>query len=311
MRRKNAVRAAFLLVALVLLVLTVVRERVALAAAVDRLAWPDLLASALLVLVGLGAQMLSWRALFVGSEVGVLPLPVAGRIYYLGQLGKYVPGSVWAVVAQAELGRDHRVTRARSAVVALGALVVLVVVGTVVGVAGLASGSSGSLRAYWWVLLAVPVGVALLWPPVFARIVQLAFRLARRSGEVPAVAPRGLLRSSGWALVMWLAFGAHAVVLVRGLGQDAPGAVATAVGAFALAWVVGFVVVIAPAGAGPREAALVLALAPVLSTADALVVALVSRVLMVLGDGLVAALGALGSRPAQGRVDAAPRRPTP
>ena len=181
MRRKNAVRAAFLVVALVLLVLTVVRERVALAAAVDRLTWPDLLLSGVLVLVGLGAQMLSWRALFTGSEVGVLRLPVAGRIYYLGQLGKYVPGSVWAVVAQTELGRDHHVSRARSAVVALGALVVLVVVGTVVGVAGLAGGSPGSLRTYWWVLLAVPAGIALLWPPVFARLVALAFRLARRT----------------------------------------------------------------------------------------------------------------------------------
>jgi len=90
---------------------------------------------------------------------------------------------------------------------------------------------------------------------------------------------------------MWLAFGAHAWVLASRLGADGLRD-ATTVGAFALAWVVGFLVVIAPAGAGPREAALVLALAPVMDTPDALVLALVSRVLMLVGDGLVAAISA-------------------
>ncbi len=45
------------------------------------------------------------------------PLPPAGslRVFFLGQLGKYVPGSVWPAVAQMELGRDygcHSVSRA-------------------------------------------------------------------------------------------------------------------------------------------------------------------------------------------------------
>jgi uncharacterized membrane protein YbhN (UPF0104 family) len=57
-----------------------------------------------------------------------------------------------------------------------------------------------------------------------------------------------------------------------------------AAGGFALAWSVGFLAVFVPAGVGVREAALVAALAPVLDRGDALVVALISRVLMTLGD---------------------------
>ena len=178
---------------------------------------------------------------------------------------------------------------------ALAALVVLVVVGAVVGAAGLAAGSASSLRTYWWALLSVPIGMVLLSPPVFNRLIALALRMAKRAGSAPKISWAAVLRSSGWALVMWLAFGAHAWFLATGLGaHGADGATVT--GAFALAWVVGFLVVIAPAGAGPREAALVLALAPVMDTADAIVVALISRLLMVIGD-MVAAAAFARSRP--------------
>lgn len=283
-------RLAFLLVAAGLLVVTLVQEREAIAHAFVQLSVASIAFSGAFVLVGLAAQMLSWRSLFAGSEVDVPEIRTAGRIYFLGQLGKYVPGSVWAVVAQTELGKDHRVSRARSAVVALGALVVLVVVGAAVSAAALASGSAHSLRTYWWALLAVPVGMLLLSPPVFNRVIALAMRVARRVGPPPRVSGVAVLRSSGWALVMWLAFGAHAWFLVDDLNARGVTDALTVSGAFALAWVVGLLVVIAPAGAGPREAALVLALAPVLGAPDAFVVALVSRLLMVVGDAVAAAM---------------------
>lgn len=294
MRRKTAVRAAFLLVAVALLIAAVVRERDAIGAALGRLDPWSVALSALALVAGLLAQMLSWRSLFVGSEEHVLPVEAAARIYFVGQLGKYVPGSVWAMVAQAELGKDHRVPRRHSTVVALGALVVLVVVGAAVSAAGLATGSAASLRSYWWALLAIPVGIAVLSPPVFNRLVARGLRIARQTAGAPTIGATALLRSSGWAMVMWLAFGAHAWFLAAQLGAHGPRDAATVLGAFALAWVVGFLVVIAPAGAGPREAALVLALAPIMTTSDALVVALVSRLLMVLGDGALAA--AVGRR---------------
>lgn len=294
MHRKTAVRAVFLLVALAALVVAVVVEREAFGDALTRLGPAAVALSALLAGVGLLAQMLSWRALFAGAEADVPRLRAAARIYFVGQLGKYLPGSVWAVVAQAELGKDHRISRARSAVVALGALAVLVVVGVVVSVAGLAIGSAGSLRAYWWVLAAIPAGVVVLSPPVFNRLVGTAMRVARRPGPPPTITGGGLASSAGWALVMWLAFGAHAWFLAAALGVTGLPDAFTVTGAFALAWVVGFLIVLAPAGAGPREAALVLALAPLMEPADALVVALVSRVLMVMGDALAAAVASRG-----------------
>jgi uncharacterized membrane protein YbhN (UPF0104 family) len=72
------------------------------------------------------------------------------------------------------------------------------------------------------------------------------------------------------------------------------------VGAFAAAWVAGFVVLIAPAGAGAREAAL-LALLP-LAAGDALAVVVISRVLLTAADGLWGSVGALAVKRGRGHL---------
>lgn len=303
--------AAFFAVALALLVWSVLARREELADALTRLDARIVVLSLALACAGLAAQMLSWRSLLAATGAPP-PLRAAAQIYYHGQLGKYVPGSVWAVVAQAELGRTHRVSRARSAVVALAALAVLLVVGGAVAVVGLAAASPGSLSTYWWAVAVVPLGIVGLLPPVFNRLVALALRLVRRGDDPVRVAGPGLARSAAWALLMWLLFGAHAAVLVTALAPGDPGRAAVlGTAAFALAWVVGLLVVVAPAGAGPREAALVLALAPVLSSADALLVALVSRVLMVVADAGAAGVAALLARRGGGPAGAPSEGPAP
>lgn len=291
---RSAARIAFSVLAVALLIVTVARERTALAAAVQQLSFGALAASTVLVVAGLVAQMLSWRALFAGEALDVPSLRASGQIYYIGQLGKYVPGGIWAVVAQSELGSQHRISRARSAVVALGALAVLVVTGTGVAVGVLSITSPGSLWSYWWALPALPVGVCLLTPPVFNRLIRVALKVTGREGATGGIGARALIVSSAWALGMWGLFGAHAWVLADALGGRSSNGALISVGAFALAWVVGLLIVIAPAGAGAREAALVLALGPVLDRPAALVLALVSRIIMVVADALVAGAVAPG-----------------
>lgn len=291
---RSATRTAFCVLAVSLLIVTVARERTALAQAFQQLSVVALVGSTFLVLAGLFAQMLSWRALFAAEGSAVPSLRASAQIYYIGQLGKYIPGSVWAVVAQSELGVEHRIGRSRSAVVALGALAVLVVSGTGVAAITLSITSPGSLRSYWWALPALPVGFCLLLPPVFNRLIRVALKVTGRDGATDAIGARPLVVSSAWALVMWGFFGAQAWVLADALGGRSPQIALICMGAFALAWVVGLLVVIAPAGAGAREAALVLALGSVLERPEALVLALVSRIIMVLGDAILAGAAASG-----------------
>ena len=117
-----------------------------------------------------------------------------------------------------------------------------------------------------------------------------------RGGEDGA--SRAAPRSPGWSavgravllmLLAWAAYGGATWVLVQRL-DPGPAGLPVAVGAYALAWVVGFLAVAAPAGVGAREAVVVVVLAPLVGTAGALAVALVSRAALTVVDlGLAAA----------------------
>jgi uncharacterized membrane protein YbhN (UPF0104 family) len=83
--------------------------------------------------------------------------------------------------------------------------------------------------------------------------------------------------------------------------------VALSIGGYCLAWAVGFLVVVAPAGAGAREAALAAALSPVLDGAELVVLVLASRVLLTVADLALAGVGAaLGTRRPPGAVSDRP-----
>jgi glycosyltransferase 2 family protein len=231
------------------------------------------------VAVGLGW----WTALAdLGSR---LPLGPAARIFYLGQLGKYVPGSVWPLVAQAELGRDHQVPRRRTATATFLSMLLGLTTALVLVIA-LLPVSPGVLPAgFGWVAVLVLPLLVVLHPRVLALGVNRALRLLRREPlERPTTLP-GTLRAAGWNLVSWAAAGLQVFVLAVGLGAPAdPSTAALAVGGYALAWAVGFVVVIAPAGAGAREVALAAVLSPVLDGGAVVLLVLVSRVLFTVCD---------------------------
>lgn len=298
---RSALRLAFVAVVLGLGTVAVLRSGEDLRRAASELSPATLVLAELAVLGGLLGGMLSWQALLadLGSP---LPLPAAFRVFFLGQLGKYVPGSVWTLVAQMELGKEHGVPRARSGAVGLVALALSLVAGLLLAAATLPFVSAGALERYWWVFLAVPVlGVGLL-PAVANPALDRLLRLARRGGLERRLSGRGVLRALTWALLAWACFGVQAWLLADALGAEGPGVLALATGAFSLAWVIGFLVVFAPAGAGVREVALVAGFAPVLGPEPALLLALVSRALMTVGDLLWAGAAVAVSAPARRRA---------
>lgn len=252
------------------------------------LVWWQYLLSGAAIVVGLIGSMLSWKALLAGMGTR-LPMLAAARVFFLGQLGKYVPGSVWPVVAQAELASEYGAPRARSGIALIVQMAVSTVVGTLFSAVCLALSSPTAFVHYSWLLAIAVIGIVCLIPPLFRRLMGLAGKVLRRqTDDVASLAWRSLLAGAGWSLVMWACFGAHLWLLAITLGGDSLRLLLVAAGGYALAWLVGFVIIFLPAGAGAREAALTLALAPVMSGPKALGLALVSRFLMLAADAAFA-----------------------
>jgi uncharacterized membrane protein YbhN (UPF0104 family) len=255
------------------------------------------------VLLGLLCNSMSWRATMASVDAAV-PVVAGARVFFLSQLGKYIPGSVWPVLAQVELAKERGISRARSATAALVAMLVGVVTSSVLGATLVIASQGDAFRRYWWLLAVSLVGLATLYPPVLRRLMALAARLLRRPTFDVPVSGRHLAVADLWSVVMWVLFGVQAWLLALDLAPGEVPSFPVMTGAFALSWVVGFLFVLAPAGVGVREAALVVALGGALTPAGALALALVSRIIMTGGDALLAGLSALG-----GRVPRAPARP--
>lgn len=289
--RSTPVRLGFLVVALVAAVWAVASQWEEVRAAVTAMG-PAAAAGALAAGCGyVLLTMLAWRSLLAGAGTR-LPLRTAFSVFFVSQLGKYLPGGVWNVLAAAEMGADHAIPRRRS----VSVMVVTVVVSTVTGLA-LAAGTMPFAppqvaRTYGLSVLALPVLVVVLLPPVLNRILGLALRA---TGRPPLEAPlgwRAVGACAAWTLAAWVVAGLQVWVLAVGTGMAASAsALVLCVGGYALAWTVGFLVVVVPAGAGVREAVLGLVLAGTLSSGGVVAVVLASRLALTVADLLAGAVG--------------------
>ena len=239
--------------------------------------------------------VLAWRRLLadLGSPIHLAP---AGGIFFVGQLGKYVPGSVWAIVAQAEMAARLNVPRRRTAVTGLLNVGLAAVCGFIVGVPSLrlliSRGESATTG--WVLLLLVPPLVLVLWPPLLNWAIALGLRVLRREPLEHRLSGRAVLFTVVAFCASWLCSGLSVYLLARavsGPDTDAGRLVLATVSGFALAAAVSMFTVVLPAGVGLREGLLVLLLGPVISVPAAAAVVVVARFLTVLADVLFALLG--------------------
>jgi uncharacterized membrane protein YbhN (UPF0104 family) len=294
--RSRSVRWGFGLVAAALAVWAVLARRSEVADAIGRLSVGWLLLGLLATVANAACAGLLWNTVL--RDLGArLPVPVAARVFFVGQLGKYVPGSVWPMVMQAEMASDHGIARRKTAAATMASLLIAIASALLVVVVTLPVVPDVLPRQFGWTpLLVVPL-VVLLHPRVLVPVIDRALRLVGRDPLDRRTTLRGTLRATGWAVLSWLFAGVQVAALMVPLGAPATAhSFALAAGGYALAWAVGFVVVIAPAGAGAREVALAAVVTTVLGAGAVVVVVLVSRALFTLTDLALAGIGVTVAR---------------
>ena len=265
-------------------------------------------------------SFLSWRAVL--ADFGArLPLGGAMRVFFPGQLGKYVPGKVWTLVTQARAGERYGVPARASAAAATILVLLMLATGLLLSVVALPLAGPHAAGRYRWALATVPLALACLHPAALNRALALALRLARRAPMPRPLTGRGMLAATAWCLAMWALFGAHLWVLALDLGQPPTWELAAyGSAAYAASWAIGFLLLVTPAGAGPREAASILLLSAVVPPALATVITLASRLIVTLSDAAWGVGSLLAFRlpareraggPGAGPLPAAPPSPGP
>jgi uncharacterized membrane protein YbhN (UPF0104 family) len=295
--QSTTARLAFGLVAVGLAIWAIASRWQQVVDALQRMQGRWLLAGAVVTVGNLVLTGMAWRAVLadLGSR---LPLTAAARVFFVGQIGKYVPGSLWPVVVQAELGSDHGVARRRSAAATL-VLILLSAFSALVVVAGsFPFVPKVAETGFGWTLLLVFPLLVLLHPKVLGRVLDRVMRLLGRPPLGEWTSLRGTAIALAWALGSWALAGLQVYFLVISMGGPRTWhTLALTVGAYALAWAVGLIVVVAPAGAGAREVALGVLLSQVLDSGAVVVVVLLSRVLFTGADLTLAGIGLSVGKP--------------
>ncbi|MBW3597862.1 MAG: flippase-like domain-containing protein [Planctomycetes bacterium] len=254
-----------------------------------------LLAAALVYLVGMAPACWFWGKVLraLGQRPGRLSLV---RAFYIGHLGKYVPGKAMVVVLRAGLLRGSGVDATTAAVSVFVETLTMMAVGAAVGAALLAlfyREHAGLVLLGAAMMLGA--GVPTL-PPIFRRLVK-TLQVHRINPEIER-ALHGLdrrLMLRGWASMAaaWCLLGLSLAAVLESLPDVAvqPGRLPLILATVALAMVAGFLSLI-PGGLGVRELVIIPLLAPVPEFGEvrAIVAAVLLRLIWLLSELAAAAI---------------------
>ena len=262
--------------------------------------WILIGAASALTLVAYALLIEGWRRLIAGAGER-LAWRDAAVIWLAGNLGKYVPGKVWSIVAMSGMAAERGVSPAVAAGSSVVMQIVTIAAGAAVVVASGGAIPGGPVAAV--ALVVVIVGALLALPAVIPRVLALA---GRRAENVRVPPRRTLWLTIAIATASWVLLSLGFMLFVRAILPESVGPALAYVSAYTASYIAGFLAPFAPGGIGVREPALVIAMTELglASTANAAVIAVASRVWLTvieLVPGLIALLIQLSSSKARSR----------
>lgn len=244
--------------------------------------WEFIVASLIVTWAMYGVLIWGWRTVLQGWRE-YIKIVDAARIWTISSLGAYIPGKLWSIAGMALMAQQRGISPAAATGSAVIMQLISIATGAVLALALIGAplldrvlGSVGSIGAAALALLAL-VGAISLTSPSLAR--RIGFVLGRPEAIKP-VEPEALAGAILANLVAWAGYGIALQLLVLGTLKGVELSWATATGAFAASYIIGYLALLLPAGLGVREAVLVTLLTPTIGPEAALALAAASRVVL-------------------------------
>jgi len=238
--------------------------------------WEWILAATALVLVTYALLIEGWRRV-LGAWDSQLPFRQAARIWFLSNLGKYVPGNIWSLTAMGVMAKK----RGLSALAASGSSVIMQMVSLATGAAIVMVTSAKLLGQPLLVGAAVLVLIAVLLsaPKFLPPLAVWVGGLIGKNIAPPSVPATSIWTAAFASTLSWLFYGLAFQFFVRGLLGTAPGEISSYIAVYTAAYILGFISPIAPAGLGVREFTLAAFMTQLglANEADAALVAIAAR----------------------------------
>lgn len=247
--------------------------------------WEFIAASLIITWAMYGFLILGWRAVLHGWRQPIRAVDAA-RIWTISSLGKYIPGKVWAIAGMAVMSQRVGVSGAAATGSAIIMQLISIATGTIITFALIGTRfldevlPGASLAAIAIAVIALICVLALTSPSLTRRI---GFVVGRPDAVKP-VEPESLAAALFTNFIAWAGYGLALQLLLLGTIENLTLDWATATGAFAASYLIGYLALIVPGGAGVREIFLILLLRPSIGLAPATALALASRVVLTVNE---------------------------
>jgi len=236
-----------------------------------------LLLSALLSSPWFLLRPLGWNILLnrFGKPV---PYTAVFRVNRQAELGRYIPGAVWQWIGRVYLTQQWGVTAAACLVATFVDLILATLASMIPAIFTLDDLLPNMASYYRYVIFAFPfIAILIIHPKILnwgAGLVTHRLKIEYSQLHVGYPTMTGI-----WAIYVagWLSLAAGVAVFVAGVIDLPTGSLPFIGSSYALAWLVGILTMIAPAGMGVREAALGLLLAQVVGSGTGFTLAVAIR----------------------------------
>jgi glycosyltransferase 2 family protein len=238
--------------------------------------WSWIIAATVIVLATYLLLIETWRRTVTGSGQK-LTFPEASRIWFVSNLGKYVPGKIWSIAAMTMMARDSSVSGSVAAGSSVMVQLVTILAGIgVVLVTGAQAVAHPAIAVVAAAVILVTLGLAPRFLPVAGRI---AASLTGKTFDFPRMRPSLVWMAIVNSIIAWIAYGIAFQLFVRGIIGSSAGATSSYIAVYAASYIIGFLALFAPGGAVVRESAIVTGMVrfALSGQADALAIAVTSR----------------------------------
>jgi len=247
--------------------------------------------SAAILLTTYPLSVLGWHRIVIYLG-GSCSFGESARIWLYSNLARYLPGSLWHAAGRVVLCRDAGISPVTASLGVALEFAFLLLSHTLVVAATWPWWMYHVLPDLPWPLSAVIIlgALALIHPRVLRWLMmQYAIRNTQTAdSRQPAVDGQLRYHTTLYILAIYVAqalvIGLAFHFLVQAITPWPLRAMPFAVGAFALAWLIGFVSFFAPGGLGVREGVLVYLLAPVVTLPTAILIAVLARMWVMVGE---------------------------
>ena len=231
-------------------------------------------ASSLLLMIGYAISAANWA--YIVNDLGGPQIPKvdAIRLFMIANLGRYIPGKIWQIAGLAALAKDRGVAPGT----AVGAAVLGQGIALVVA-AGLGIGVYDTILPPGYFSL---ISIALIGSVIVLATIPVSFKAGaklwlsfRGSQTIETPNPTSGLRWLLLYLVNWIVYALAFWMMVVSFDSDI--SLIPVAAAFPAAYVLGYLMIFAPAGLGVREGFLIVFLSPHLGLGPSGVIAVVAR----------------------------------